>query len=113
VKVINTDICVIVKAKRLMKEVYKLEGDVEADGIFICDFRCVKGMVILAVTIVSVTASHGTYGVYRAVHFRFVWQLEPCCLNDRQRGDRCALCSTALTLQHSLQLNKNSTLNSQ
>jgi Flp pilus assembly CpaE family ATPase len=29
VKVINTDICVIVKAKRLIKEVYKLEGDVE------------------------------------------------------------------------------------
>lgn len=83
------------------------------DGTFICDFRCVKSMVILAVTIVSVTASHDTYSVYRAIHFRFVWQLEPCCLDDRQWGDRCALCSTALTLQHSLQLNKNSTMNSQ
>jgi len=28
VNVVNTDICVITKAKRLMKEVYKLEGDV-------------------------------------------------------------------------------------
>ena len=43
-----------------------------ADGTFICDFRCVKGMVILAVTTISVTASHDTYGVYRAIHFRCV-----------------------------------------
>jgi len=43
------------------------------DGTFIRDSRYVKAVVILAVTIVSVTASHDTYGVYRAIHFRFVW----------------------------------------
>jgi hypothetical protein len=69
------------------------------------DHRRMRGAVILAMTTISVTVSHHTYGVCRAVPFKFVWQMEPCCLDDRHRGDRCAQCSTALTLQHSLHLN--------
>jgi hypothetical protein len=38
----------------------------------------------------SVTGSHHTHSVYRAVPFNFVWQMEPCCFHDRHQGDRCA-----------------------
>ena len=72
-----------------------------------------KDAVTLAVTIIGVTTSRDTYGMQRAIHFRLVWQLEACRLDDRQRRDGCALRSTAFTLQHSLQLNENSKLNSQ
>lgn len=45
--------------------------------------RHVEDAVIQALITTSVAVTHHTYGLYRAVPFKAVWQMEPCCLDDR------------------------------